>query len=198
MPLPLQLPNGSVVLSNRFGDGPFADCERFVRVVLPKGIEIEGVYNGQRGVRPARYWLYMFVLRNGERSWTRGQRRHRARRARRAFLTSVARTILDGFCRAGRCVATRHFPHILSGHFFPRGPAEERRLRGNVGALFWRDHCLARRQRFTVRLTARSRSSHRPSVSAATKALPTSAPLANPVAAFLVRFLAVGKQSQLD
>src|SRR5262245_45261767 len=74
MPLPLELPEGSVVLSNRFGDGLFQDCERFVCVVLPQGIEIEGVYNAPRGVQPERFWLYMFVLRNGERSWTRGQR----------------------------------------------------------------------------------------------------------------------------
>ena len=45
MAIPLQLPPGSVVLSNRFGDGPFHDCERFVGVVLPQGIEIEAVPN---------------------------------------------------------------------------------------------------------------------------------------------------------
>jgi hypothetical protein len=41
MPQPL---DGIVVLSNRFGHGPFKDFQPFVRVVLPQGIEIEGVY----------------------------------------------------------------------------------------------------------------------------------------------------------
>jgi hypothetical protein len=49
-PQPLQLPPGSIVLRNRFGDGPFEDCERFVRVVLPQGIEI-GVYDGGHKTR---------------------------------------------------------------------------------------------------------------------------------------------------
>jgi hypothetical protein len=93
VPLPLQLPEGSVVLSNRFGDGPFHDCERFVRVVLPQGIEIEGVYNAPRGVQPGRYWLYMFVLRNGERSWTRGQRWASSEKGAKALLASLSRTI---------------------------------------------------------------------------------------------------------
>jgi hypothetical protein len=44
MPQPLQLPDGTVLLSNRFGHGPFEDFQRFVRVVVPQGIEIEGVY----------------------------------------------------------------------------------------------------------------------------------------------------------
>jgi hypothetical protein len=48
MPLPLQLPEGSVVLSHRFGDGPFR-----LRTIRPRraaaGIEIEGVYNAPRG-----------------------------------------------------------------------------------------------------------------------------------------------------
>jgi hypothetical protein len=43
MPEPLQLPDGSVVLSNRFGHGPFKDFQPYVRVVLPQSVEIEGV-----------------------------------------------------------------------------------------------------------------------------------------------------------
>jgi hypothetical protein len=93
MPLPLQLPEGSVVLSNRFGDGPFEDCARFVRVALPQGIEIEGVYNAPRGVQPERYWLYLFVLRNGDRAWTRGQRWAPTEKGAAALLASLARTI---------------------------------------------------------------------------------------------------------
>jgi hypothetical protein len=30
MSIPLQLPDGTVVLSNRFGNGPFDDCQPFV------------------------------------------------------------------------------------------------------------------------------------------------------------------------
>jgi hypothetical protein len=45
MPLPIQVPDGTVVLSNRFGDGPFDDCPQFIQVVLPQGVETEGVYN---------------------------------------------------------------------------------------------------------------------------------------------------------
>jgi hypothetical protein len=40
MPQRLQLPEGSVVLSNRFGHGLFNDCPRFVRVQLPQGVAI--------------------------------------------------------------------------------------------------------------------------------------------------------------
>ena len=66
MPQPVQLPDGSIVLSNRFGDGPFEDCQRFVRVRLPQGVEIEGVFNAGRGPRPPRYWLYAFALFTGK------------------------------------------------------------------------------------------------------------------------------------
>jgi hypothetical protein len=41
MALPIQVPEGTVVLSNRFGDGPFEDCQQFVQVKLPQGVEIE-------------------------------------------------------------------------------------------------------------------------------------------------------------
>jgi hypothetical protein len=93
MPLPLQLPSGSVVLSNRFGEGPFADCECFVRVLLPQGVEVEGVYNAPRGVQPERYWLYCFALRRGEPSHTVGQRWAPSEKGAAAMLASVARTI---------------------------------------------------------------------------------------------------------
>ena len=53
MPEPLQLPDGTVVLSNRFGHGP-SDDQSFVRVVLPQGEEIEGVYEAATGIRPLR------------------------------------------------------------------------------------------------------------------------------------------------
>jgi hypothetical protein len=43
MPEVLQLPDGTKVFSNRFGNGPFQNCERFVNVVLPQGVEIEGI-----------------------------------------------------------------------------------------------------------------------------------------------------------
>jgi hypothetical protein len=55
MPLPIQVPDGTVVLSNRFGDGPFGDCQQFIQVLLPKGVEIEGVYNAARGMHLQRY-----------------------------------------------------------------------------------------------------------------------------------------------
>jgi len=61
--------------------------------VLPQGIEIEGVYNASRGVQPERFWLYIFVLRNGEPAWTRGQRWASSERGAKALLASVARTI---------------------------------------------------------------------------------------------------------
>jgi hypothetical protein len=57
MPEPLPLPDGSVVLSNRFGHGPFKDFQRFVRVVLPQGVEIEGVYKAAQGIHPPRIEL---------------------------------------------------------------------------------------------------------------------------------------------
>lgn len=72
MPLPIQLPDGSVVLSNRFGDGPFEDCQRFVDVVLPQGVEIEGVYSAARNAWPERYRLYAFAHWRGQRSHTVG------------------------------------------------------------------------------------------------------------------------------
>ena len=65
MPEPLQLPDGTVVLSNRFGDGPFKDCQPFVRVVLPQGVEIEGVYKAAHGIQLPRYWLHVFALSAG-------------------------------------------------------------------------------------------------------------------------------------
>jgi hypothetical protein len=49
MPLPIQLPDGSVVLSNRFGHGPFDDCQPFVRIVLPPGVRL---WSGSRRVFP--------------------------------------------------------------------------------------------------------------------------------------------------
>jgi hypothetical protein len=92
MPLPLQLPEGSVVLSNLFGDGPFHDCERFVRVVLPQGIEIEGVYSAPHGVQPERFWLYIFAVK-GKCVWTRGQRWASSEKGAKALLASLSRTV---------------------------------------------------------------------------------------------------------
>ena len=37
-------------LSNRFGDGPYAECQQFIQVVLPQGVEIEGTYNAARSM----------------------------------------------------------------------------------------------------------------------------------------------------
>ena len=47
--LQFQLPDGTVVLSNRFGHARFADCQRLVRVVMPHGVAIEGIDNAARG-----------------------------------------------------------------------------------------------------------------------------------------------------
>jgi hypothetical protein len=74
MPLPIQVPDGTVVLSNRFGDGPFEDCQQFTQVRLPQGIEIEGIYNAAHGAQPQRFWLYAIALWHGQRSYTIGQR----------------------------------------------------------------------------------------------------------------------------
>jgi hypothetical protein len=92
MPEPLQLPDGTVVLSNRFGHGPFKDFQRFVRVVLPQGVEIEGVYEAAHGITPPRYWLYAFALWQGQRSHTIGVRWAPTESAA-AMIASLARTI---------------------------------------------------------------------------------------------------------
>ena len=52
MPLPIQILDGTVVLSNRFGDGPFEDCQQFIQVRLPQGVEIEGIYNAASANSP--------------------------------------------------------------------------------------------------------------------------------------------------
>jgi hypothetical protein len=93
MPLPLQLPDGSIVLSNRFGDGPFEDGQCFVCVRLPQDVEVEGVYNAARGVKPPRYRLYAFALWHGERSHTVGVRWAPTEKGAAAMLASLARTI---------------------------------------------------------------------------------------------------------
>ena len=49
MPWSLQLPDGTIVLSNRFGCGPFDDCQPYFRVQLPQGVEIEGVAPAHAG-----------------------------------------------------------------------------------------------------------------------------------------------------
>ena len=74
MPLLLQLPDGTVVLSYRFGHGPFEDFQPYVRVVLPQGVEIEGIYEAASGIHAPRYWLCAFALQQGQRSHTVGVR----------------------------------------------------------------------------------------------------------------------------
>lgn len=93
MPQPLQLPGGSIVLSNRFGDGPFEHGQQFVRVILPQAVELEGVYNAARGVQPERYQLYAFALHHGQRSHTIGVRWAPTEKGAKAMLASLARTI---------------------------------------------------------------------------------------------------------
>jgi hypothetical protein len=93
MPLPLQLLQGSIVLSNRFGHGPFEDCQRFVRVVLPQGVEIEGVYNAPPHSWPQRFILHASALKNGERSHTVATRWAPTEKGAMAMLASLARTI---------------------------------------------------------------------------------------------------------
>jgi hypothetical protein len=93
MPWSLQLPDETVVLSNRFGCGPFDDCQPFVRVQLPQGVEIEGVYNAARGARPQRYWLYAFALWRGQRSHTIGVRWAPTEKGAAAMIASLSRTI---------------------------------------------------------------------------------------------------------
>jgi hypothetical protein len=93
MPLPIQLPEGSIVLSNRFGDGPFEDCQHFVRVVLPQGVEIDGIYNAAHKAWPQRFVLHASALKNGERSHTVGIRWAPTEKGAMAMLASVARTI---------------------------------------------------------------------------------------------------------
>lgn len=93
MPWSLQLPDGTVVLSNRLGPGPFDDCQPFVRVQFPQGAEIEDVYNAARGATPQRYWLYAFALWRGQRSHTIGVRWAPTEKGAAAMIASVARTI---------------------------------------------------------------------------------------------------------
>lgn len=93
MPLPIQVPDGTAVLCNRFGDGPFEDCQRFIQVVLPQGVEIEGIYNAARGAQPQRFWLYAIALRQGQRSHTIGQRWAPTEKGAMAMLASLARTV---------------------------------------------------------------------------------------------------------
>jgi hypothetical protein len=87
MPLPLQLPPGSIVLNNRFGDGPFEDRQRFVDLVLPQGVELEGVYNAARGKQPPRFWLYAFALWHGQRSHKVGYAGDQRRRGKAMVTT---------------------------------------------------------------------------------------------------------------
>jgi len=89
----LQLPDGSIVLSNRFGDGPFEDGQPFVRVRLPQDVEVEGVYNAAHGVQPQRYWLYAFALWHGQRSHTIGVRWAPTEKGAMAMLASMSRVI---------------------------------------------------------------------------------------------------------
>jgi hypothetical protein len=93
MPEPLQLPDGTVVLSNRFGHGPFKDFQPFVRVLLPQGIEIEGVYEAASKIHPPRYWLHASALHDGQRSHTIGMRWAPTEQGAKALIASLARTI---------------------------------------------------------------------------------------------------------
>jgi hypothetical protein len=89
----LQLPDGTTVLSNQFGSGPFEDFERFVRVVVPQGVELEGVYTALKGAQPERYWLHCFALWRGQRSHTIGVRWAPTEKGAAAMIASLARTI---------------------------------------------------------------------------------------------------------
>src|SRR5688572_18619115 len=89
----LQLPDGTVVLSNRFGHGPFKDFQPFVRVILPQGVEIEGVYEAASGIHPPRYWLHAFALLHGQRAYTVGMRWAPTEKGAKAMIASLARTI---------------------------------------------------------------------------------------------------------
>ena len=93
MPKVLQLPEGTTVLSNRFGSGPFENYERFVRVLLPQGVEIEGVYTAAKAVLPERYWLYCFALWRGQRSHTIVVRWAPTEKGAAAMIASLARTM---------------------------------------------------------------------------------------------------------
>jgi hypothetical protein len=93
MPWSFQLPDGTVALSNRFGCGPFDDCQPYVRVQLPQAVEIEGVYNAARGAAPQRYWVHAFALCRGQRSHTIGVRWAPTERGAAAMIPSLARTI---------------------------------------------------------------------------------------------------------
>ena len=95
MPWSLQLPDGTVVLSNRFGHGLFDDCQSFVCVQLPQGVEIEGVYNAARRATPQRYWLYAFALWRGQRTHTIGVRCAPTEKGAAAMIASLARTLHD-------------------------------------------------------------------------------------------------------
>jgi hypothetical protein len=81
------------VLSNRFGHGPFKDFQRFVRVLLPQGVEIEGIYEAAHGIHPPWYWLHASALHNGQRSHTIGMRWAPTEKGARAMIASLARTI---------------------------------------------------------------------------------------------------------
>ena len=93
MPEPLQLPDGTAVLSNRFGHGPFKDFQPFVRVVLPQGVEFEGIYEAAHGIHPPRYWLHASALHDGQRSHTIGMRWAPTEQGAKALIASLARTI---------------------------------------------------------------------------------------------------------
>jgi hypothetical protein len=93
MPWTLQLPDGTVVLSNRFGCGPFDDCQSYVRVQLPQGVEIEDVYNAGRGATPQRFWQYAFALWSGQRSHTIGVRWAPTEKGAAAMIASLGRNL---------------------------------------------------------------------------------------------------------
>jgi hypothetical protein len=93
MPDLLQLPDGTRVLSNRFGCGPFKDFQPFVKVVLPQGVEIEGVYKAAHGIHPPRYWLHVSALHDGQRSHTICMRWAPTEQGAKALIASLARTI---------------------------------------------------------------------------------------------------------
>jgi hypothetical protein len=65
----------------------------FVRVILPQGVEIEGVYEAACGIHPPRYWLYAFALWEGQRSHTIGMRWAPTEQGAKAMIASLARRI---------------------------------------------------------------------------------------------------------
>lgn len=88
-----ELPDGTVVLSNRFGHGPFKDFQRYVLVVPPQGVEIEGIYEAAHRIHPPRYWFHASALHDGQRSHAIWMRLAPTEQGAKAMIASLARTI---------------------------------------------------------------------------------------------------------